>query len=80
MLDKIDQDRAIEVYADMLNAPPDMLVANDQVAAVRQQRAQQQQQLQAAEMAMTVAKGAKVLSETDVGAGVSALQRMTGMA
>lgn len=79
VLDKIDQDRAIEVYADMLNAPPDMLVANDQVAAVRQQRAQQQQQMQAAEMAMTVAKGAKVLSETDVGGGANALQRMAGM-
>lgn len=79
VLDKIDQDRAVEVYADMLNAPPDMLVANDQVAAVREQRARQQQQIQAAEVAMTVAKGAKVLSETDVGGGANALQRISGM-
>ena len=79
VLDKIDQDRAVEVYADMLNAPPDMLVANDQVEAVRRQRAQQQQQMQMADMAMTAAKGAKVLSETDVGGGANALQRMAGM-
>ena len=79
VLDKIDQDRAIEVYADMLNAPPDILVADDEVEAVRQRRARQQQQAQAAEMAMTVAKGAKVLSESDVGGGANALQRMTGM-
>jgi hypothetical protein len=79
VLDKIDQDRAIEVYADMLNAPPDMLIDNEQVAAVRQQRAQQQQQMQATEMAMTVARGAKTLSETDVGGGANALQRMAGM-
>jgi hypothetical protein len=79
VLDKIDQDRAVEVYADMLNAPPDMLVSNEQVEAVRRQRAQQQQQMQTAEMAMTVAKGAKVLSETDVGGGANALQRMAGM-
>jgi hypothetical protein len=79
VLDKIDQDRAVEVYADMLNAPPDMLVSNEQVEAVRRQRAQQQQQMQTAEMAMTVAKGAKVLSETDVGGGANTLQRMAGM-
>jgi len=78
VLDKIDQDRAIEVYADMLTAPPDVLVSNDQVAAIREQRARQQQQMQAAEMAMTVAKGAKVLSEIDIGGGANALQRMAG--
>ena len=71
VLDKIDQDRAVEVYADMLNAPPDVLVADDEVADTSAACATAQQ-AQAAEMAMTVAKGAKVLSETDVGGGVSA--------
>lgn len=79
VLDKIDQDRAVEVYAEMLNAPPDILVDNEQVAALREQRARQQQQMQAAEMAMTMARGAKVLSETDIGGGANALQRMSGM-
>ncbi|MGE0421645.1 MAG: portal protein [Reyranellaceae bacterium] len=78
VLDKIDQDRAVEVYAEMLNVPPDVLVSDAKVAAIRLQRAQQQQQMRAAEMAMTVAKGAKVLSETDVGGGVNALERMIG--
>jgi len=79
VLDKIDQDKAIEVYGDMLNVPPDVIVATDRVAAIRQQRAQQAMAQRAMELAPTAVQGAKVLSDTEVGAGQNALARMMGV-
>jgi len=80
VLDKIDQDRATEVYADMLNAPPDMIRDAEAVAAIRAQRAQQIAAEKAMELAPTAVSGAKVLSETETGAGQNALAQMAGLA
>ena len=43
-LDKFDADAWVDAYSDMLGVDPTLIVANDQVAMVRQQRAQAQQQ------------------------------------
>jgi Bacteriophage head to tail connecting protein len=57
VLDKFDSDEWVDIYSDLLDVPPDLIVADKQVALVRAQRqkAQQQQQqvanLQAASQA-----------------------------
>ncbi|MBX3502805.1 MAG: hypothetical protein KF889_25450 [Alphaproteobacteria bacterium] len=79
VLDKIDQDRATEVYADMLNAPPDMIRDADAVAAIRAQRAQEIAAQKAAELAPTAVQGAAVLADTEVGGGQNALATMMGL-
>jgi hypothetical protein len=45
VLDKIDTDKALEEYADMVGTPPSILVAQSQVDQVRAQRAQEQQRM-----------------------------------
>jgi hypothetical protein len=52
VLDKFDADRWADAYADMLGIDPELVVPGDQVAMIRQQRAQQMQaQAQAEQMA-----------------------------
>lgn len=79
-IDNIDIDSAIEHYADLLNVPPNILRAQLQVAAIRQQRAQQEQTAQAAATGTALAQGAQTLSQTEVGQGQNALQLMLGRA
>ena len=62
VVDKIDADQMIDAYADMLGVDPSLIVADDKVAMVRQQRAQQQQQQQMAEAMPAMAQTAKVAS------------------
>lgn len=50
VLDKFDADRWADAYADMLGIDPELIVPGEQVALVRQQRAQAQQAAQQAEM------------------------------
>jgi len=66
-LDKLNTDEIIDEYSNMLGIAPDLIVANDQVAMIRQQR--QAAQAQAEQMAAIpeMAKTAKTLSETPVG-------------
>ena len=45
-LDKLKVDDIIDAYSDMTGADPDLIVANDQVAIIRQQRAKAQAQAQ----------------------------------
>ncbi|MBX5020415.1 portal protein [Rhizobium lentis] len=54
-LDKLDRDEAIDLYMDAIGAPPSLIAADDKVKAIRDARAQQQQQAQSAEMAATMA-------------------------
>lgn len=65
VIDKIDGDKIVDAYADMLGVDPDLIVGDDQVALIRQQRAQQLQQQQAAAAAPQAAATAKTLSQTD---------------
>jgi len=59
VLDKFDSDAWADVYSDMLGVDPKLVIANDQVALVRQKRAEAQaaqQQLQATEQASNAAR------------------------
>lgn len=77
-LDNLDVDEAIALYGDMISTPAKMLMSGDQVAAVRQQRAQQQQQQIMMQNSLAATQGAKNLSDTEVGGGMNALQKMMG--
>jgi hypothetical protein len=72
VLDKVDRDQMVDTYGDATGIDPNLIVPDDQVAQIRQQRAKVAQQQQAAEQAALVAPAAKQLSETPLG-GDSAL-------
>jgi len=60
--DKFDADQAVDEYANALGVPPKLIVPDDQVAAIRQQRAQQQQAAQSMAMVQAGAGAAKDLA------------------
>lgn len=73
VLDKIDSDKVVDSYADMLGVDPDLIVGDDQVAIIRQQRSQvQAQQAQQAQMAQA-AQTAKTASQAKTGSDQNAL-------
>lgn len=80
VLDNVDFDEAVREYADLLGVTEKLIVAQKKRDEARQQRAQQMQAAQQAQMAAAAAQGGKVLSETDVGGGQNALQKMIGAA
>lgn len=75
--DKFNTDAAQDEFYDAIGAPPTILRGDDEVAAIRQQRAQAQQQQMAMEQGQALAQGAKTLSETTTG-GDTALSALTG--
>ncbi len=77
-LDNIDFDEGIAEYADALGVSSKLILAPGKVAAIRAQRAQQQQQQLAFQNSLAAAQGAQTLSNTDVGGGQNALQKMLG--
>lgn len=79
VFDKFDADEAIDIYNEKVGGPAAIVVGDDQVAKVRAARAQQQQAEQVAKLTLAGVQGAKVLSETEVGGGRSALQSVTGL-
>ena len=79
IIDNLDGDEAIDVYAEKLKIPPEIIRATAVVAQIRQQRQAQEAQQQALASGAALAQGAKTLSETDVGGGQNALQRMVGI-
>lgn len=76
VLDLVDFDEFIWTYASDIAADPTVLRDKDQLQLKRQEREQQLQALQASATAQTAIAGAKTLSETDVGGGANALQRL----
>lgn len=64
VLDKLDADRWADSYADMLGIDPELIVPNEQVAFIRQQRAQAQAAAEQAAMMQQGAATMKQLSET----------------
>lgn len=62
-LDKLNVDQAIDTFADMSGVSATVILPQEQVVQIRQQRAQQQQQQQAMQMGMAAAQGAKTLSD-----------------
>lgn len=65
VLDKFDADRWVDEYSDMLGVSPDLIVPGEQVALVRNQRAQQQQAAQQAAMLNSGADTAQKLGAVD---------------
>lgn len=61
VLDKFDADKWADMYSDMLGVDPEIIVASDKVALVRQQRAQAQAQAQQAANAQAMADSAAKL-------------------
>ncbi len=78
ILDNLDADDAIEKYADFLGAPASIIKDPKFVAQERNIRAKKQQQADLLNQTLAGAKGAKDLSEAQVGGGINALQMMTG--
>ncbi len=66
VVDKLNHDVWVDKAADILGVDPDLIVANDQVALIRQERSQQAQAQQTADMIPVAAQAARTLSETDV--------------
>ena len=67
MLDKFDADQWADEYADMLGVSPDLIVPDERVALVRNQRAQAQAQAQQAAQMQTMADSAAKLGTVDTG-------------
>lgn len=80
VMDNIDIDYALDKYSTLLNNDPKMIRSPDQLADIRQRRAQEQARQAQAEQADLMAKAGKTLSETQVGGGINALQAMGGVA
>ena len=84
VLDKLDFDEAVDLYADALGAPPSIVVSDDEVQKNRQARAQAQQAAAQAQQVAQIApamrdgaEAARVLSEVDAqGSGQSLLQQI----
>jgi hypothetical protein len=65
VLDKLDADRWADEYADLLGIDPELLVGNEKVAIVRDQRAQQMAQQQEMEAMQQQAMALKNVSAAD---------------
>lgn len=63
VLDKLDTDQIVDLYADMLGADPSIIVGDDRVAAIRQHKAEQQQQAQQMQQIAAIAQPANQLSQ-----------------
>ncbi|EPI4692630.1 phage tail protein [Morganella sp. HMSC11D09] len=63
-LDKINVDETIDAYAASIGVPPSVVATNEQVAQIREQRAQQQAMAQQMQMAQAAVGGAQTLGNT----------------
>ena len=73
VLDKFDEDEWADKYSDMLGIDPTLIVADDKVAIVRQQRAEMQQKAAQQQQLAEGAKTAQTLSQTKTGGDQNAL-------
>lgn len=80
IMDNLDTDKIVDLYAAELNVPPEVIRATKEVMAMRAARAQAQQAQAALQVGQAAAQGAQTLSQTDVGGGKNALQSMLGTA
>ncbi|HRL05120.1 MAG TPA: portal protein [Brevundimonas diminuta] len=65
VLDKFDEDQWADVYADSLGVDPSMIVGDDRVAIIREERLAQQQQAAAQEQAVQMAETAAKLGSVN---------------
>lgn len=85
VLDKVDFDEAIEQYARKLGVPAAVIVSDENVAAIREQRAQQQAQMeqmaamqQAAQTAQQGAGAANQMAQAAEGGGLGEIAELLG--
>lgn len=78
IVDTANWDKLSKKYGGLLAVDPEIMNSEDEIAALRDQRAKQQQQQALTEATPGVAAAAKNLSQTDVGGGKNALQAMLG--
>jgi hypothetical protein len=78
IVDSVDFDYGIGKMSYLLNQDPQLIRSPAELQNIRQRREQQQAQAQRAEQAEKLAKGAQVLSQTDIGGGQQALAQMLG--
>lgn len=71
VLDKFNSDKWADSYADALGVDPEMIVADKEVALVREQRAAQQQKMEQAAMANSMADSANKLGGVPTQGGSS---------
>ncbi len=78
VLDVVKPSELVRQYAEGLSIDPKGLNSHAESQAIRASREEAQALQQAAALGETISKGAKNLSDTDVGAGQNALQLLTG--
>lgn len=80
VLDNLNGDEFVRTFASMLLVPQKVLNSVDQVDKMRKARAEAEaaaaEQAEALQMGGAMVEGAKTLSETPIGGGISALQAM----
>ena len=76
--DKLDKDQVVDDYADMYGVNPEIVVPDDVVAQVRDQRAKQQVAQQTAASMPAMAETAKTASEIDPAALGNVMNQFTG--
>ena len=79
VLDKLDVDQVVDEYASMVGTPPNLIRSDEQVAAIRQQRADAAAQKQQMEQAQQAADVAKTASEVDMGEDTGLKRMLDGM-
>lgn len=72
-------DQAIDAFSEMSGVSPTVIVPQEQVQGIREERAKQQQAAQAMAMGQAAVQGAKTLSETQT-SDPSALTAITNAA
>lgn len=77
VLDKFNMDEAVDEYADLIMLPPRLVRTDEEVAAIRDNRAKAQQAAQAAQAAPQLAQSAALLSKADTGSN-NLLGRLLG--
>lgn len=77
--DKYDMDQHVDVYSEMLSLPPGIVRSDEDVAKIRESRAQQEREQHQAEMAEKLSQTGKNLGQTPVGAEQpNAIDTLTG--
>lgn len=80
VLDNLNDDEAIRLIADRENLPPEVLIDPKEIITIRQQRAQQQQAMQQAQVGMAAVEAAKNLGQTPMDPGQpNAMTELLGM-
>lgn len=67
VVDKFDADEAVDQFGNLIGVPPKLIVPDEEVAAIRQERAQAAQKAQQQEQLAQLVEGAKTMSETKLG-------------